>query len=588
MTRTLFSRLFMQSVIVMLALAVLGGFALERFLSQREVARLEQHLKEQATLLFAELPATGEALQERIERRERLTGIRFTVITRDGTVTADSLSPASAMDNHATRPEVAAAISGEYGHAQRKSDTLDIEMIYVAIATSPIIRASMPLSNVEQLLGQIRLRLLWALLPAALLALTLAYTLSKALTIRLTLMKDFAGSLAAGDFTARLHPGGSDELSELERSLTKMKRDLEERKESLEAEKERLRTLVDGLRDGVAVFDGEGTLNAANRMAMEYLNLKDGNIKGMLIREAVRSPEILAALQEDKFTPPGQPGERISWRSPRRELEYLIHRVPDVRGKPGKMLVMRDVTHRVHLERVRSDFISNMAHELRTPLTAIRGGAETLKDSAIEDPEAAPRFLSTIIRHTVRLENILSDVADLSRIEGGGVPVKKIPFDAREPVTETVELFLGEAAQRRISLKARVPDELTTLFSDKEKIESILVNLVQNALRYSAEGTGEVTVAVKPLPDDTLAYVVTDNGIGIAKEAIKRVTERFYRVDPGRSRAQGGTGLGLAIVNHLVASLGGELLIESVPNEGTTVTVTLPAEASQPLAQGTA
>jgi two-component system phosphate regulon sensor histidine kinase PhoR len=575
MPQSLFSRLFMQSVLVMLALAITGGFALDRFLSQHEISRLKKHLSEQATIFHHELPGDATALGNAVKLREKLTGIRFTVIGKDGMVSADSLESPSKMDNHADRPEVAAALGGEVGFSKRHSDTLYLDMLYVAVPTAPVIRASLPLSNVDQLLWQIRRRLIWVILPALLLALTLAYTLSRALTIRFQLMKDFAVDLAAGDFTARLHPSGSDELSDLEQSLLTMRSDLEAQKESLEAESKRLRTLVDGLRDGVVVFDGTGKLNAANRRALEYLDLEDADIKGMLIREAVRAPEILTALQQDKFTEPGQPGERMSWPSPEREIEFLIHRVPDVRGKPGKMLVIRDVTQRVHLERVRSDFISNMAHELRTPLTAIRGAAETLADSAIKDPVAAPRFLSTIIRHSVRLENILSDVSDLSRIEGGGAPVVNTDFDAREPVRDTVELFLAEAAQRNIGLKAELPEEATALYSDKEKIESILINLVQNALRYTSEGSGMVTVSLTKCPEGGVSYNVTDNGIGIAQGAIERITERFYRVDPGRSRAQGGTGLGLAIVNHLVASLGGELVFASAPGKGTSVTVKL-------------
>jgi two-component system phosphate regulon sensor histidine kinase PhoR len=238
------------------------------------------------------------------------------------------------------------------------------------------------------------------------------------------------------------------------------------------------------------------------------------------------------------------------------------------------LVVLRDVTRQAHLERVRTDFVANLSHELRTPLTAVRASAETLLDGALEDPPAARRFLESIRRNALRLEALLADVSDLARIEAGAEGLSAREFDARTPVEHVLELFRAEAAAAGVTLSGELPAEPLPLVSDPDRVESILVNLVQNAVRYTPRG-GAVTVAVEAAPQGA-SYRVRDTGIGIPPKDLPRVTERFYRVDPGRSRAQGGTGLGLSIVKHLVELLRGELRLESEQGRGTTATVTLP------------
>jgi two-component system phosphate regulon sensor histidine kinase PhoR len=255
-----------------------------------------------------------------------------------------------------------------------------------------------------------------------------------------------------------------------------------------------------------------------------------------------------------------------------------LTRLPDDQGRPGALVVLRDVTRELHLERVRTDFLANLSHELRTPLTAIRGSAETLLDSARSDPAAAERFLETIRRNALRLESLLQDVSELSRIEGGAAPLEVSTFDGRDPTKHAVDLFGAEAHKKGLALELKVPAEPLPLASDPTKVESVLVNLVQNGVRYTPAG-GRVTVSVEAT-EGGVRYVVEDTGVGIPPRDLSRVTERFYRVDPGRSRAMGGTGLGLAIVKHLVEVLGGTLDIASEPGKGTRVTVLLPSAHS--------
>jgi two-component system phosphate regulon sensor histidine kinase PhoR len=283
------------------------------------------------------------------------------------------------------------------------------------------------------------------------------------------------------------------------------------------------------------------------------------------------------ALQE--FSPEAGAGTqepfRVSWPEPKRELEVVLQPLADEQGRPGVLVVLHDITRRAHLEKVRTDFISNLSHELRTPLTAVRGAAETLQDGALDKPEVAERFLETIRRHSVRLENLLADVSDLARVEAGADTNQVTRFDAWQPVHQVVDLFTTEAERRELRLEAVSDGTELPLWSDPVKIEAVLVNLVQNSLRYTGAG-GRVRVSVESIPDG-VRYRVVDDGIGIPPGDLPRITERFYRVDPSRSRAQGGTGLGLSIAKHQAEELGGHLSIQSEYGVGTKVVVTLPA-----------
>jgi len=573
--RRLFARLLAHSALVLAAFLAVSWFALDRFLSTREVTTLEEHLTRFALMAKTSLPAGGPALQEAVRRQGEASGIRLTVIDPAGVVLADSEHDPATMENHAGRSEIAAALAGSRGSSIRMSPTLGVEMLYVAVPGPPVLRAALPLSSVRSLLAEIRWRIAWAAVPAAVLALAAALVLSRAITRRFGAMKTFAARVAAGDLSASLPAQGVDEIADLERGLGALQIELNRQMDRLRQDQERLSALVDGLPDGVVLMDGSGRLSVVNEPARELLRLPRESLQGLLGTEALREPQILAAIDSVALgvegpTPP-EPF-RLVWPEPTRHLEVTVRPLPD----RGTLVVLRDVSRQAHLERVRTDFIANLSHELRTPLTAIRGAAETLLDGAMADPQALDRFLRTIERHALRLQSILSDVSELARIEAGAAPINPSSFDAREPARQVLELFHAEADRAGVTLKEALPAEPVPLVSDLAKVESILVNLVQNAVRYTPSG-GAVTVSVNAAGSE-VAYAVEDTGIGIPPEEIPRVTERFYRVDPSRSRAKGGTGLGLSIVKHLVEVLGGDLRIESELEKGTRVRVRVPSQ----------
>jgi two-component system phosphate regulon sensor histidine kinase PhoR len=241
---------------------------------------------------------------------------------------------------------------------------------------------------------------------------------------------------------------------------------------------------------------------------------------------------------------------------------------------PGLVLVMDDVTELRRLEQVRTEFIANVSHELRTPLTAIQGYLETLLGGALDEPEHARRFVEIAFRHTERLGRLLNDLTDLSNIELGKVSLRLAPTPLRPVVDSVLELVAAKARDGEVTVTADVSDAMFVQ-ADHDRLVQILINLVDNAVKYTPAG-GAVTVRARPTAEGRIEVSVSDTGIGIPRADLPRITERFYRVDKARSRELGGTGLGLAIVKHLVLAHGGDVAIDSEEGRGTTVRVLLP------------
>jgi two-component system phosphate regulon sensor histidine kinase PhoR len=245
------------------------------------------------------------------------------------------------------------------------------------------------------------------------------------------------------------------------------------------------------------------------------------------------------------------------------------------------VLVLHDVTALRRLERVRAEFVENVSHELRTPLTAVQGSLETLLEGALAEPAHARRFVEMAHAHAVRLGRLVEDLRQLSDVETGRAALELQPVELGAVVATVAGTFERAAAEKRLSLVHDVPAGLRVR-ADRDRLVQILVNLVDNAVKYTPEG-GRVTLAAGRRGDDRVEIAVADTGIGIPSAELPRLTERFYRVDRARSRALGGTGLGLAIVKHLVQAHGGEIRIESELGQGTTVSVRLPAPPSADL-----
>ncbi len=380
-------------------------------------------------------------------------------------------------------------------------------------------------------------------------------------------MERVAKRLAGGQLEGRVRSERKDAIGALGHAIDDMADQLAERIESGNAETARLRTIVDAMVEAVLVTDDKGTIVMSNA-ALVALVGRDP--EGNTVLAALRSPELGEAI-----TRAGR-GEttRVAFdlRTARgdRSLSAQVAALP--KGA-GVITVVHDVTDVKRADSVRRDFAANASHELRTPLTSIRGFAETLLDGAMEDPVIAKRFAQNIVDNAVRLQRIVDDLLELSRAESPDVEIALEPVSALEVATKVVRALEGRANEKGTQVSVSGASETAWCLAEPRALDHVLMNLVENAIKYSP-AAARVMVGVDP-HDDRVRIRVKDDGPGIAPHHVARIFERFYRVDPGRSRAQGGTGLGLSIVKHLVTRMEGDVSVESKLGEGTTFTVTL-------------
>jgi two-component system phosphate regulon sensor histidine kinase PhoR len=385
---------------------------------------------------------------------------------------------------------------------------------------------------------------------------------------------EVVGSIANGQLDRRLPRGAPDEFGRIAGAVNQMAGQLQARLRELTEDKERLQAVLSGMVEGVLVVDAEQRVVLANPRMRELFAFR-GAAVGRPTWEVVRRVEVQQAIADAAAK--GEPiVVNVSTEAPEpRSLQLHAVRFPASGPLLGVVAVVHDVTEIRRLERMRRDFVANVSHELKTPLTAIRGFAETLR--ATEVPEAQQKaYLDVILRHAERLQNLIDDILELSRVEGRQEPFTPTDVDVARVAAALLRDVRPQFEARRLEASV-APGARGVAFADRRAVEQILTNLLDNACKYTEPG-GRVEVRVQEGPSQ-VRLEVEDTGIGIPEEDLPRIFERFYRVDKARSRDLGGTGLGLAIVKHLAQAQGGEVSVRSKPREGTTFTVVLPRAA---------
>jgi two-component system phosphate regulon sensor histidine kinase PhoR len=330
--------------------------------------------------------------------------------------------------------------------------------------------------------------------------------------------------------------------------------------------------------EGVVAVDGLDHLLLINERARGFLGVGRGRGDNKPFLEIIRNVDLHNLLRQARATDQGVVTTREFIVPGLVERRLQVNAVPLRLGADelGVVMVLHDLTELRRLEQVRTEFVANVSHELRTPLTAIQGYLETLLGGALEDRAHARRFLEIVARHTERLGRLLNDLTDLSNIELGKVSLRIEATDLGEVVDSVIGIIRPRAQNGGVALETAFGPDVLPVKADRDRLAQILINLVDNAVKYTPAG-GQVTVSAHAAPPGMVEITVRDTGVGIPAADLPRITERFYRVDKARSRELGGTGLGLAIVKHLVIVHGGELQIASELDKGTTVRFTLPA-----------
>ena len=506
------------------------------------------------------------------------SGIRVTLIRADGVVIADSsVEPEriGAMENHLRRPEVRSALARGRGMNVRKSATTGHTYVYVARTLSgpqgtPIVlRLAEPLEQLSALRGRLAASMILAALAAGVAILLTSLWLDRQLFEPLSRLIHGAQDLAIGRAN-RVEVPDEDELAALALALNRLAATAEEQFQAVSQERDHLREILASMSEGVLVVGPDGRALMLNPAFHRLFDLT-GDFTGRPVLEIIRQPA-LARLVEDTLRLGEPQGTQIELTSPERRT-LLLASAALSHGERGAVVAVRDTTDLTRVADMRRDFVANVSHELKTPLAAIRGYAETLRDGALDEPPTARRFTDRILSQCRRLEELLDDLLTLSRMEGVAPPLEREPVDLHAVIRHSVDLLAPVARDKQVAI--RVEEEpVPPLFGDADGLERLLLNLLDNAIKYNRP-EGEVTLRLSQQGNEAVLEV-SDTGIGIPSESMPRIFERFYRVDKGRAREEGGTGLGLAIVKHVAQAHGGQVEVESRVGRGSTFTVRLP------------
>jgi two-component system, OmpR family, phosphate regulon sensor histidine kinase PhoR len=557
-------------------------------LERRQVDALASRLVGETKLLGDAIPwDDGTRLEDSCASLSADLGLRITVLGAEGNVLCDSGRAAGGSTGISDAPEVRAALAGGTGTAVRTDGQEGEPVAYAAARESRggvtrVVRTALELGAAHDTVSEARWLLGAGLLGAALLAAVVALGLARRMLRRLQRLVGFASKLAASEAPPYLAPERPDDLGVLEAQLGEMARRIGGTIGELRVERERLEAILRGMVEGVLVTDLTGGVVLLNARARELLALPlDASPRGRPLVELTRDPA-LGELMRELAAGAGIASRDVTLSAGAGPtLQVNAARLRGVDGEAfGFVLVLHDVTELRRLEVIRRDFVANVSHELRTPLTAIKGYAETLLGSAGDERETARRFLAIIDRHSERLGRLIDDLLTLSDLELGRTPMRLNAVTVGSAVDDVLQIFAEPVARAGVRVEAQVAQGVPPVHADGDRLRQVLINLVDNAIKYTPVGGQVLVRAVQASGSEHAGMVeiaIEDSGIGIPAQDLPRLTERFFRVDKARSRELGGTGLGLAIVKHIVQAHGGSLAISSALGQGTTVRVFFPA-----------
>ena len=575
--------ILIQLIVVVLLGAVIYGY-LDRITKRYQTNEMTQQLLQEAGLArmvangaIRDLRRDAPALASNVSRELKA---RVTIIALDGEVVGDSEVPPerfAELDNHGGRPEIRDAIAKGEGSSIRYSETMRDDMLYAALpfrsatGQDAVLRLALSMSSVNAAKHEFRAVLGWSLLVAAVTVVFFSYLLAGVSTKSLHAVAAIASKIGKGEIGTRVPVVSGSEVGELARVLNEMAQKTEEQLERLSAEKNRLDTILKGMGEGIMVADPQGVITLVNPAFRELFGMKD-EVEGRQLIDISRHPALHESFR-DVIALGQERVEELQLHAPK-EKTVLTHWVPLMENGAltGVVAVFHDISDIRQLEKIRRDFVANVSHELRTPVTIIKGYAETLLAGALENPQQATRFVNIMYSHADRLAALIQDLLTLSQLESGTIALESRSVSVHDLAEHVVALLEQKIRERRISVDISGLAGAPGVLADPGRLEQVIVNLLDNAVKYTpAGGSVSLTAAAE---EDRVTVAVKDTGIGIPARDLPRIFERFYRVDSARSREEGGTGLGLSIVKHIVQLQGGTVSVES-SGQGSTFYVTL-------------
>ncbi|MDX9755306.1 MAG: ATP-binding protein [bacterium] len=511
------------------------------------------------------------------------SGTRVTVVMRTGLVIGESDEDPQEMDDHSTRPEIEAALLGRIQSAKRFSPTLQEWMMYLAVPLEwegevvGAVRTAIPVTAIAQALGDVHVRIAWAGVVIALVAAGISLVISRRISRPLEEMKNVAVQFAQGRLDQRIPVLNSEEIGDLAEAMNLMATQLSDRIQTIIHQKKQQEAVLSSMVEGVLAIDQDERIITLNHAIKRLFGIEREDYVGMSLQGVIRNKDLNQFIEKAMRASSPVEGEITISSNGNQFLQAHGTVLLNEEGrKVGVVVALNDVTRLRMLENLRQEFVANVSHELRTPITAIKGFVETLLDDEQMEPSQAEKFLRITLKHVDRLNAIIEDLLSLSRIEQ---KESKERIETREEailprLLSVVEICEPKARGKKIDVRIDCDPALKVVIN-APLVEQALVNLMDNAIQYSEEGS---TVWIKAeVTGGQLSLHVIDEGCGIEEEHLPRIFERFYRVDKARSRKLGGTGLGLAIVKHIARVHGGEVSVKSQSGQGSTFSIHLPA-----------
>jgi len=511
---------------------------------------------------------------------------RLTVILPSGKVAGDSEKDPSLMDTHVDRPEFIQALNAPFGMSIRYSQTLEKNMMYVGIPIKmnnrilAVVRASIPVTPIDTLIRNIRNEIALGGLIIAVFASILSLVISRRITRPIEHIKRTAESIARGNFQARSQVDQSDEIGSLSDAINNMATQLRDRINTVMRQKNEIKAMLSSMIEGVIAVDEEEHIISMNQAAATMFSCDINNAQGRSIQEVIRNTVLHEFVKSALASQEPVEKDILLYT----DVERIINAHGTVlrdadKHRVGALIVLNDVTRLWRLENIRRDFVANVSHEIRTPITAVKGFVETLRDGSVKDPKDSKRFLGIIEKHVDRLDAIIEDLLSLSRIEKEVEREEIILHEdhIKDVLQSAVQVCEVKATPKKIRVELSCSKNLMAKIN-AALLEQAIVNLIDNAIKYSDEGS---IVQVQATQNESEIIIsVRDQGCGLDEEHLSRIFERFYRVDKARSRQMGGTGLGLAIVKHITQAHRGHVSVESNLGKGSTFSLHLPKTPS--------
>ncbi|WP_379133720.1 two-component system histidine kinase PnpS [Paenibacillus sp. sgz500958] len=579
-------------VMILIGISMIGaGFTMAHLFKDSHISALEENMSREIKVLegtfqFQDMNTSNAYVYytEQAQKISKLTNSRVTFIAKDGRVVGDSEKDPLLMDNHANRAEEISAAKLGTGHAIRYSKTLDREMLYVAGAVTSeqgfdgYIRLSMGIDAVDKGINRAWLIMAGGLVLLFIAAALVSYKVASSMTSPLEQITRVARRITDLDYDARVNMKRKDEIGQLATAINAMADSLQMQLKTIRDNEDLLQSVLDNMTGGILMVNAEGEIALLNRAAEKMLDVMNKDMAGSPYRELKRHYELTRLVEEGLSLKEPIHEERTIYNPGERILR--LDGVPMIQDSSyrGMLFLLQEVTEIRRLERMRSEFVANVSHELKTPVAAVKGFAETLLGGGVTDEKTARSFLQIIYDENERLNRLIGDILELSKIESKRVQLECSPVHLSSFFDSVMETMSKVAERKKISLSAKVPEELF-IEGDEDKLRQIFMNLLSNAINYTHDGGSVTVTAVNRVKEDgteSVIFTVSDTGMGIPRKDLPRIFERFYRVDKARSRSSGGTGLGLSIVKHLVELHRGVISVESDLGIGSSFILELP------------